>query len=359
MVNLRIGESEVPLSNVRPHFKALLSRIEPPEARAALVAQRCADVRNFLKDHDFPSVSPHTRLTGSYSRSTAVGEIKDVDCLVLVGEEHLARTPNAVLLELGRVLRDYPGSTLETRGQRRSVRLSLIDDDIEMDLVPAVAVDGLTSALRVPDRPQAEWICSHPLGYAERLSAVNAEHGGKVITLIKMVKAWRDAQMGTRRPKSYVLEVMVLHAVESGELLLVDRSWAQIVHDFFSYVTAKYRNLMDSGTESPRIPDPMVAGNVITKGWERSHFETFMRRARNAHATAGRALHANTVEEASSEWSQVFGAAWPSDDEVKEAVRIEAALVRPGVAKVSSTGLVIGAVAPLITSQPTKYHGEA
>lgn len=41
-----------------------------------------------------------------------------------------------------------------------------------------------------------------------------------MIPVIKLVKAWRDAQMTYRRPKSYVLEVMVLYAIEAGELEL-------------------------------------------------------------------------------------------------------------------------------------------
>ena len=45
--------------------------------------------------------------------------------------------------------------------------------------------------------------------------------------LIKLVKAWRDVQMKIRRPKSYVLEVMVLTAVECGAIELCDQSTAQ------------------------------------------------------------------------------------------------------------------------------------
>jgi hypothetical protein len=346
------------MPNMRHHFNALLAKIEPPDARRALVAERCGDVRRFLQDHEFATVAPHSRLAGSYARWTAIELIPDVDVLLFLGEGELDRTPNAVLRELHGVLQDYPGGTIDTRGQRRSVRLSLPDDGVHLDLVPAVAENGLDTALRVPDRPQAEWILSDPFGYAARLSALNQAHGGKLVPLAKLFKAWRDEQMARRRPKSYVLEVMLLYAVEEGKLTLCDRPVADIVHDAFAHITDKYAALMDEGTESPRIRDPQVPGTFITKGWDREHFETFMRRAREARRAAARALDADD-EAASAEWARVFGSRWPTAEEVKQAARAEAATVRPGGSVVASTGRVISATGATVATRPTTYHGEA
>jgi hypothetical protein len=225
-----------------------------------------------------------------------------------------------------------------------------------LDIVPAVADAGIDHALKVPDRPRQEWIPSDPLGYAERLTKVNQANGEKLVPLIKMLKAWRDEQMLRRRPKSYVMEVMLLYAVEEGRLVLCDHSAAENVRDAFLSITDKYEELMDEGTAAPRIPDPQIQNQFITKGWERTHFETFMRRAREALRAAQRAIEADEETGACVEWKRVFGSRWPSDDEVKRAIREEAATRQPGTSEIASTGRVIGGLGG-VASRPTRFHG--
>jgi len=342
--------------NMRHHFNALQKKIEPAEARAHLASTRVGEVRDWLKDNEFETESPHTRLSGSYSRSTAIEVIPDVDVLMFVPVDQLDRTPNAVLLQLHEVLQDYPAAAINTEGQRRSVRLEFPADDLYLDIVPAVAEEGLDKALKVPDRPQEEWIPSDPLGYAERLTNLNQTNGEKVVPLIKLMKAWRDEQMQRRRPKSYVLEVMLLYAVEDGKLALCDHSVAENVRDAFVYITDTYAELMDNSTAAPRISDPQIPNHFITKGWERSHFETFMRRAREAGRAAERALAAENEATASEDWKTVFGKRWPTDAEVNRTVREEAAAHQPGAAKIASTGRIIGGAA-VIATRPTRFHG--
>ncbi len=344
------------MPNIRHHFQALLSKVNPPADRVTLVSGRVEKVRDWLREHEFPTKTPHTQLSGSYSRHTAIEMIPDVDVLLFISDDQLERTPNAVLLEVNSVLQNYPSAVINTEGQRRSVRLAFPTDDLYLDIVPAVATNGLDHALRVPDRPQQEWILSDPRGYAARLTKLNQAHGDKVVPLIKLVKAWRDEQMERRRPKSYVLEVMLLYAVENGDLALCDRSVAENVHDAFAYITDKYADLMDNGSAAPRIPDPQVSGHYITKGWERSHFETFMRRAREARRAAERALAAENEAAASEEWKRVFGSRWPTDDEVKRAIREEAAAYQPGLSKIASSGRIVGGPA-IIATRPIRFHG--
>jgi Second Messenger Oligonucleotide or Dinucleotide Synthetase domain len=347
------------MPNMRHHFSSLFSAFNPSDGRSNLARELPGEVRAFLEDHAFVTASPHTRLSGSYARDTAICDIKDVDVLLFIPDSHLERTPNSVLLEVKRVLDDYPDASAETSGQRRSVHLEFPSHDLHLDIVPVVAPNGADAVVMVPDRPQERWIKSDPLGYATRLSKLNQKHGSKVKPLIKLVKAWRDVQMKTRRPKSYVLEVMVLTAVEDGAIELCDRSTAQNVADFFAYVVAKYQGLMDNGSESPRIADPQVGGAYITAGWSRAPFETFMRRAREADRACGRALQADTIEDAVAEWRILFRDMWPDVEVVKAAVRAEATGVRPSTTLVGMTGLVIGpAAVRTVPTLPTSYHGD-
>ena len=347
------------MPNMRHHFSELLSAINPSEERSDLAKHLPGEVREFLEEHEFATATPHTRLSGSYARDTAICDIKDVDVLLFIPDSHLQRTPNSVLLDVRRVLDDYPDAVAETSGQRRSVHLEFSTHDLHLDIVPVVAPDGVDAVLMVPDRPQKQWIKSDPLGYATRLSELNQEHGAKVKPLIKLIKAWRDVKMKIRRPKSYVLEVMVLTAVECGAIELCDQSTAQNVADFFSHIVAKYQDLMDNGSESPRIADPQVGGAYITAGWSRAHFETFMRRAREADRACQSALQADTIEDAAAEWKTLFGDLWPDVEVVKAAARAEATSVRPGTTLIGMTGLVIGpSVARTVPTLPTSYHGD-
>ncbi len=355
------------MPNMRHHFSALLTRINPPEARAQTAAARTNELREYLASNDFPTTPPDTRLSGSYARHTAIELIQDVDVLVFVPETELDRTPNAVLLELHGVLRDFPGGAIDTRGQRRSVRITLESDDLRLDIVPSVLDGDLGEPLRIPDRHQEQWIRSDPLGYAERLSGLNQENGAKLVPLVKLMKAWRDEQMQRRRPKSYVLEVILLEGVQDGSLHLCDRGTAENVHDAFTYITNRFEELMDTGKEAPRVRDPQIPDTYITKGWERAAFETFMARAREARRAAKRALAAEDDAEASEEWQRVFGSRWPDEEEVKHAARTEARSVHPGASKVEPEGRVVGdrvgiaasgAATRLHSTRPTRFHGE-
>jgi hypothetical protein len=345
------------MPNMRHHFAALLSNIEPSPERKDLASRLPGEVRAWLQEHEYSTSSPHTRLIGSYRRSTAVGEIKDIDILVFVPESQLDRTPNAVLRELKTVLDDYPDATATTEAQRRSIHLEFPASDVHLDIVPAVAED-LEEPLELPDRPQEEWIQSDPLGYGRRLSELNQKHGEKVVPLIKLFKAWRDVQMKTRRPKSYVQEVIVLEGVEKEDLTLVGNSTERNVADLFAYVADRFHDLMENGKEGPRIRDPQLPQNLITLHWERSHFETFMRRVREARRLGERAMDAETEDERSELWAKVFGDFWPTQEEVEAAARAEALQVKPGQAIVTASGGVLGPGASGVRSRPTRYHGE-
>lgn len=345
------------MKSLRLHFELLFKNINPPDERKALIKEIVGALRVWLADHDFQTVSPHTRLIGSYARSTAVLWVKDIDILIFLASDALDRTPNALLLELRRILDDYPDAVVNASGQRRSIRLELVEHDLVVDIVPAVAPDGDDQPLKVPDRPRQDWISSDPFGYMGRLSRLNKEHDCKVVPLVKLTKVWRDVNMKIRRPKSYMLEVMVLDAVESGGITLVGELWPSILAQLFAHWADRYHALMEQGHGVPRVFDPQL-GHLISAGWQRTEFETFMRRVREADAAARRALVAGSEEIAAEEWSRLFGDCWPSQEDVDAAAAEEASTVAPGRSSISSAGLVIAPTAArTVPSQSTQFHG--
>ena len=344
------------MATCRFAFDALLKKINPSSGRVDVAKRLHGEVRDWLEEHEYETCSPHSRLIGSYARHTAICDIKDVDVLVFLPESALDRTPESVLRELKGVLQEYPNATVETSPQRRSIRMDFPEEDCTIDIVPAVAKDGIEKPLQIPDRRQREWIRSDPLGYGDTLSAANADHGRKLVPEVKLSKAWRDEQMQRRKTKSYLLEVIVYQAVTGGVITLAGKSTAQNLCDFFEYIEAKWRSLMDEGSGTPRVRDPQL-GTILK--WERSHFETFMRRIREAARAARKALDAESNEDAAKEWEKVFGDLWPTPEEVEEVAQRAAANAQPGDAFVSATGAV-GTLTSVggIRSRATTFHGE-
>ena len=323
------------MADSRFAFDALLKKTNPSSERVDVAKNLHGDVRDWLTAHEYETCSPHSRLIGSYARHTAICEIKDVDVVVFLPESALDRTPESVLRELKKVLKEYPGSTVETSPQRRSIRMDFPDEECTIDIVPAVAEDGIEQPLRIPDRGQEEWILSDPLGYGETLSAANSHHGKKLVPDIKLSKAWRDQQMQRRKTKSYLLEVIFYRVVTSGAVTLVGESTAQNLCDFFEHIEGKWRSLMDQGSGMPRVLDPQL-GTVLK--WERPNFETFMRRIRDGAKAARRAIDAKSDDDAAEEWKKVFGDLWPTPDEVEQEARCAAKDGQPGRAFVSAAG---------------------
>jgi len=270
-------------------------------------------------------------------RST-IGRLKDA----------LDKLPNAM------GLRGYA----DVRESRRSVHVYFEDKDFHLDIVPAIVPQELDERLYVPDKTWGKWIPSNPLGYCRYLSELNEEHYRKLVPLIKLVKYFRDYQMKIKRPKSYWLEALVVYHVVNGS---VDsrQSLAEMFRDLMSAIYAKFAPILGRNDgATPHIPDPMLS-NDISWNWERSHFETFMRRVKEASDVATGALQTDDQHEAVQSWQKLFGEQkFPS--EAKQAARGLAEAV-PGIASVSSAGFVSAArptVGRYTVSQPTKFYGE-
>ncbi len=344
------------MPNLPRHFAALLHNVNPSVERARHARELPAQVRDWLEERDdLTTVAPYSRLIGSYSRSTAILDIKDIDTLLFYDDATLERTPESVLRELKKALDDYPDATAEASPQRRSIHLCFEDPEVHLDIVPAVAPNGLEKALKIPDRKKEEWLVSDPLGYARSLSTLNAKSQGNLIRLIKLLKSWRDVQMKHRRIKSYVLEIMAFKSIDSAAIETEGHGLDTVLMCFFEHIAEKYEEPMDSGIGVPRIPDPQT-GAIVTTGWERSHFETFMRRIREAAKKARKAVDGER-DEAIDSWSALFGDHWPTDEEVKSHASLEASGRSLGAAYVSPAGLVTDRPDGISTTA-TRFHGD-
>lgn len=302
------------------HFAAFMQNIQPKEERAGLARDIPAKVREFLEDsEEITTIDPHSRLSGSYARNTAIKEIKDVDILLIVdptykeGEDSAQKVINKLVraLEgLPEVLGDENGyieSEPAIKRQRRSVRVhvTIEDQELDLDIVPSIAENGIDEPLLVPDRDLSKWISTDPLGYSKALSALNKEQSDKIVPLIKMFKHWRDVQMKRRRPKSYWLECMVFKQAKAGKLAIEDSSFGELFLSLLTTIHDDYKDALEKPESVPMVKDPML-GNNVAKSWTREEFETFMRRVDESIKIAERALDTEDEEKAIELWQRLF-----------------------------------------------------
>jgi Second Messenger Oligonucleotide or Dinucleotide Synthetase domain len=348
------------------HFEELLKRLRPSPDRIEMAKTLPPLVQNFLKSHpDFPTLRPHVHLVGSYGQKMSAGDIKDVDFVVRVPGNHDKNEPPAkeLISQLYATLDELPAA-LEMEGYadidleraRRSVHVCFTEQEFHMDVVPCIAPDGFDEPVWVPDRGFERWIESHPVGVVNLIAELEKEHPGKVRNLGILLKHFRNQQMKQRKPKSYWLTALLLQHVQ--ERLDMTQPIGVLFRDLVAAIHRQYASTYDRPGAVPHVKDPML-GHDVSWNWQRTHFETFMRRLEDGKKWATSALEADSKEDAVASWQKAFGAEYfPA--EVGEAAKRWATTATPGKSAVTTTGSIVGLGTVGATStRPTTYHGDA
>jgi hypothetical protein len=294
------------------YFDKFVSNIEPSEERVKVVADAHQKLREHLLEAEtatFPIVDSF--LAGSYARHTAHDPIKDVDIITVLKQTELSADrkqppPTKVLNDLKKTIDEFYDK-VDLRTQRRSIRVSLDEDDICMDVVPAIAPDGKDKLLWVPDRGQALWLQSHPAEHAAFATRVNDAMGGYFVRIAKATKWWKHIKLPKKRaPKSFLLEtILARHATKKDTLV---ESFIATV----SVVVTAYKPYKAAGI-LPAVIDPGVPTNdlVVTCGWSLADFGFFVDQLEGVLNTANAAVAAPTKEKTIELWRSVFGDAYP------------------------------------------------
>jgi len=137
------------------------------------------------------------------------------------------------------------------------------------------------------------------------------------------------------------------------------QSLGVLFHDLLNAIDRQYKHLIwTSKTATPNLPDPILGHNV-SWNWNRSHFETFMRRIQDGRSWADKALQTNDRETAILYWQKIFGEEYfPTEVEISASELAKTGL--PGQSFVTSTGLILPSqpVSGIYTpTQSTKFHG--
>jgi|GEM_PF-905199 len=369
------------MATINLHFEKLLSNLQPPDDRLKAARDLPPLIRNYLKNcSSFPTIEPHTRLAGSYAQHMPSGDVKDVDILVRLDGDPAENDPLAkqVIKDLYNALSkltklpDALGewqvgqveAELEIERARRSVHVYFKNHDFHLDLVPCIAPNGFDAPLYVPDRGYNEWVGSHPLGYVALLNDFNNQHKGKVKKLGILLKHFRNYQMLQRKPKSYWLGAMLVEYIRNGKLDMTC-PLPVLFGDFLDCIYNQFAATLGNQDAVPHIKDPML-GHDVSPNWQRTHFETFMRRVKEGRDWANTALEdweAGNQEDAIAGWQKIFGGDEEGyfisklDDEFVKSI---VAPALPGVSFVSSQGQLVstkpttGVYTPV---KPTKFYG--
>jgi hypothetical protein len=283
-------------------FTELLADIEPSPTTKSNASTAHTNLRAHLRRHDvFKARWVDDFLAGSYSRDTAIRpktsedghERPDVDIIVLTNYT-TADQPDDVLNDVCAALED--GYVVE-RINKRSVRV--VTSNAEMDVVPVTEAWG--GGYLIPDRDTGQWKTTNPPKHDNWSSEQNTAFDGRFKKMVKMLKWWRRENPTGKRPKGFVLEVLVsLHAPR--EELHLGEAFATMLEN----IHASYSPLA-SVDYKPTISDPAIQANDILAKVTVPQWKAFLEKVRVHAEYARRAQDEEDMEEATRLWRKVFG----------------------------------------------------
>ncbi len=292
----------MPVPNAR--FIELLGDIEPSPTTKSRASGGHTSIRDHLRGQaKFKDRYVSSFLSGSYARDTSIRprssadgqERPDVD-IIVVTNYTTADHPDTVLREVCRALEDGGEGYAVERINKRSVRVETWQAD--MDIVPVVETwDGY----KIADRDSGTWKFTNPPVHTSWSSEQNQRFGNRFKPLVKLFKWWRRHNPSGKRPKGFVLEVLVSLHAPTGETHYGE-AFAQLLANI--YAAYGYSASMD---QKPFIADPAVPSNDILAKVTVAQWKDFIEKVRVYADIARRAQDAEDMEEGTRQWRRVFG----------------------------------------------------
>lgn len=309
------------MAKLNEQFETFLSNINPDKDAVKYAQEAHKPIRECLESGDeFKEFVEGSFLYGSYKRHTAVGDIKDVDIVVLTNfdTEDLKNTPRSVLRKLKAALGRCYEDPENPQYQRRSIR---IDDPLPehedvcmtLDIIPAVILTDLDGPLLVPNRDANQWDLSHPKGHLNHTTALNKASNERFVPLVKMMKWWWQYQCETRqpdverpKPKGFWVECLTGEMFDPAQTL-----WS----DQFITVLENITNVYSDTDKVPSLADPGIEGETIQTSMTLDEFHVFLNAAEESLELAKAARDTDDPTESSVLWRELFGERFPLYDE--------------------------------------------
>lgn len=151
---------------------------------------------------------------GSTAKHTYVNGLSDVDMLVTLNESSLANSGPEEVLDyfVDRLRQRLPNTSVEKGRLAVTVRFS---DGHEVQLLPSIRTE---TGMKIPKPGAREWSnVIRPTRFAEKLTEVNQNFGGKVVPVIKLFKALNDSLPEPSQLSGYHMESLAVDAFKTYE----------------------------------------------------------------------------------------------------------------------------------------------
>lgn len=293
-------------------------------------------LKALAKDHpDFPRLAGGFIPFGSFARKTKIRPLDDIDLLMLLDgtgtspiqsssdsytywlliskqDAPLARYPdsvgyvnstkvlNAVKSALSSVENYYKA---DIKKNQQAVVLDLLSYTWVFDIVPTVSMRdwaGNVSYYLIPNG-SGEWMRTDPTKDQTYITRVNKQHGGELLPVMRLLKAWNGRTYKPRLP-SYYFETLALQVFDYADKITY---YPSALEYFFKFCRGE---LLSS------CPDPKGLGPALDADVESDVKSKVSDAMTQAETHAGYALMYERREEYKDAiywWRQVFGTEFP------------------------------------------------
>jgi hypothetical protein len=309
------------MSLVSDAFTVFLRKISPPETQIEAAERSNRALREFLgNDSYFGRHVLDSFLNGSYARRTAIQPIKDVDIIVVVGPDWLESEPELAMESLRSKLSQRYDSR-RSRRRRRAVRITL--SDIQLDVVLAVARDGLEQPLQIPDREVEQWIVTHPKRQLQLIRSLAGATKWNYSRLVRLLKVWARTRVAAAdRPRSFVLECAAYHLLSmrpNDFVREIDESFATLLHQMRSWDFGRSR--WPRWDDDPTVADPALPDVNVADGWNEDGADRFREKVDVALDRLEDIERSRWDETEVRHWGALFGGVFPAPSTVARRVR--------------------------------------
>lgn len=285
-------------------FTELLVDIEPSATTKTNASSAHSSIRGHLRNQDdFKERWVTDFLSGSYARDTSIRpqtnngsqDRPDIDIIVVT---NYAQTdhPDVVMNDVCLALEDGGDGYEVERINKRSVRV--VTGKADMDIVPVIET---WNGFLIADRETGTWKFTNPPVHTQWSTKQNNAFDGRFKKLVKLLKWWRRHNPTGKRPKGFVLEVLVgMHAPKHETHL--GEAFTVLLENIY-----KEYSLLAAANIKPFISDPAVPQNDILAKVTVAQWKDFIEKVRVHADYARRAQSEEDMEKATGLWQKVFG----------------------------------------------------
>lgn len=283
-------------------FKKFKSRLEINETEQKAASSRQQAIRGQL-DASLDIATDF--LTGAYVRDTKTKPLRDVDIMVVLGEDEVAyrnQHPSAILDRVREVLVPHYSSERVVT-DRRCVRVDfgistvgdLSGEVVSFDVVPAFESGD---NFEIPDDVLGSWVTTNPKVHATKATEANRAFSLVWKPVVKMVKQWNRSNGGRIEP-SFLIEVLALD--------LLDAPWAGSYPYEIRQFFASAADRLADGWPDPAGVGPPVSDVLDGDPSKMTAARSALHDAEAACTEALRLDRTGRTGEALSAWQALFG----------------------------------------------------